>query len=173
MPGAQASRPDLRHIWSDDGINGAAEIALSLYQDVGQRCASGIDQMGPMGPSKPARRLASWAGVLLFVMFRHEAGCSTGSANAGRTTLAPLTVQHQVRDYAALRPGFDAHEPSRVGAGITNGRVYRKAEDPNDLVLLFDVADVAKARAWTQGEDLKAVMQKVGVISAPVIHFFD
>lgn len=87
--------------------------------------------------------------------------------------MATLMVQHKVRDYAVWRPGFDAHEPSRVGAGITNGRVYRKAEDPNDLVLLFDVADVAKARAWTAGEDLKTAMQKVGVIGAPSIHIFD
>ena len=60
-----------------------------------------------------------------------------------------------MRDYVAWRPGYDAHEPSRTGAGVTNGRVYRKAEDPNDLVLLFDVADVAKARAWAAGEDLR------------------
>ena len=71
--------------------------------------------------------------------------------------MAKLVVQHKVRDYAAWRPVFDAHETSRRGAGITNGRVYRRAEDPNDLVLLFDVADVAKARTWAQGEDLKRV----------------
>ena len=87
--------------------------------------------------------------------------------------MSTLMVQHKVRDYAAWRPGYDAHEPSRVGAGITNGRVYRKAEDSNDLVLLFDVADVAKAKAWTQGEDLKTVMQKVGVLGAPSIHFIE
>lgn len=56
--------------------------------------------------------------------------------NVGSKTMASLMVQHKVRDYAAWRPGYDAHEPSRVGAGITNGRVYRKAEDPNDLVLI-------------------------------------
>ena len=91
----------------------------------------------------------------------------------GSKEMAKLMVQHKVRDYAAWRPGFDAHETSRVGAGITNGRVYRKAEDPNDLVLLFDVADGAKAKSWTESEDLKTVMQKVGVLGAPSIHFFD
>lgn len=68
---------------------------------------------------------------------------------------------------------YDAHEPSRVGTGITNGRVYRKPEDPNDLVILLDVADVAKAREWASGEDLKAAMQKAGVSGAPVIHVID
>ena len=28
------------------------------------------------------------------------------------------------------------------------GRVFRSAEDPNDVVVLQDVADLAKARTW-------------------------
>jgi hypothetical protein len=87
--------------------------------------------------------------------------------------MASMIIHHLVRDYSAWRSGYDSHEPSRVAAGITNGRVYRKAEDSNDLVLLFDIADVAKARAWTTGEDLKSTMQKVGVVGAPSIHFLD
>lgn len=87
--------------------------------------------------------------------------------------MASLIVQHKVRDYAMWRPAFDNHEPSRSGAGITNGRVYRKAEDPNDLVLLFDVADAAKARAWAAGDDLKNAMEKAGVVGAPTVHFAD
>jgi hypothetical protein len=85
--------------------------------------------------------------------------------------MALLVVQHKVHDYAAWRSAFDAHESSRTGASITNGRVYRRAEDPNDLVLLFDVADVAKARTWAAGEDLKTAMQNAGVLGAPMITF--
>ena len=59
----------------------------------------------------------------------------------------------------------------RVGAGITNGRVYQKAEDPNDLAILLDVADVAKARAWTAGEDLKTAMERAGVLGCAGDHF--
>lgn len=82
-----------------------------------------------------------------------------------------LIVQHKVRDYAAWRPSYDAHEASRNGASITNGRVYRRAEDLNDLVIIFDVADVAKARAWAAGEDLKTAMKNAGVLGAPTITF--
>lgn len=85
--------------------------------------------------------------------------------------MALMVVQHKVRDYAGWRPVYDAHESSRHGAGITNGRVYRKAEDPNELVILFDVADLAKARTWIAGEDLKTAMQKAGVLGAPAFHF--
>jgi hypothetical protein len=59
--------------------------------------------------------------------------------------MAMMVLQHKVRDYAQWRPLYGAHETSRVGAGITNGRVYRKAEDANDIVILFDAADIAKA----------------------------
>jgi hypothetical protein len=85
--------------------------------------------------------------------------------------MALMIIQHKVRDYVAWSRAYYAQEPSRVGAGITNGRIYRKANDSNDLVILFNVADVAKARAWAAGEDLKAVMQKAGVLGAPAIHF--
>jgi len=87
--------------------------------------------------------------------------------------MALLIIQHKVRDYAGWRPGFDAHKSSQAGAGLTNGRVYRKAEDPNDIVILFDVANVAKARSWMTGEDLKAAMQKAGVLGAPMAHFIE
>jgi hypothetical protein len=56
------------------------------------------------------------------------------------------------------------------GAGITNGRVYRNAEDPNDIVIVANVSDPAKARDWMAGDDLKAAMQKAGVLGAPTIH---
>ena len=86
-------------------------------------------------------------------------------------TTENLTIHHKVKDYAAWRAGYDGHEKSRVTAGITNGRVFRSAEDPNDVVVLQDVADVAKARTWVGSEDLKAAMQKSGVIGSPTIRF--
>ena len=82
-----------------------------------------------------------------------------------------LTIHHKVKDYAAWRTGYNAHEKSRLSAGITNGRVFRSPEDPNDVVVLQDVADVTKARTWFGSDDLKAAMQKSGVIGSPSIRF--
>jgi hypothetical protein len=50
-----------------------------------------------------------------------------------------LTVHLKVKDYAIWRSGYDGREKSRVSAGITNGRVFRRVEDPNDVVILQDV----------------------------------
>jgi hypothetical protein len=81
------------------------------------------------------------------------------------------TIHFKVKDYAAWRTSYDGNEKSRLSAGITNGRVFRRAEDPNDVVVLQDVADVAKARTWFASDDLKAAMQKSGVIGSPSIRF--
>jgi hypothetical protein len=87
--------------------------------------------------------------------------------------MAMLIVQHKVRNYADWRPVFDAHKSSQTEGGLANGRVYRRAEDPNDVAVLFEVTNLAKARALMAGENLKATMQKAGVLGAPTVHFIE
>jgi hypothetical protein len=87
------------------------------------------------------------------------------------TTNENATIHLKVKDYSSWRKSYDENEKSRVSAGITNGRVFRRAEDPNDLVILQDVADVPKARSWFGSDDMKAQMQKSGVIGSPNVHF--
>ena len=82
-----------------------------------------------------------------------------------------LTIHHKVKDYATWRKGYDEHEKSRASAGVTNGKVFRSTEDPNDILILQDVADVAKARAWLGGADLKTAMEKAGVTGPTIFRF--
>jgi hypothetical protein len=82
-----------------------------------------------------------------------------------------LTVHLKVKDYGTWRTAYDGRETSRVSAGITNGRVFRRAEDPNDVVILQDVADVAKARTWLASDEIKAAMEKSGVVGSPNVRF--
>jgi hypothetical protein len=82
-----------------------------------------------------------------------------------------LTVHFKVKDFNAWRTSYNGHEKNRVSAGITNGRVFRSADDQNDVVIIQDVADVAQARAWLGSDDLKAEMQKSGVLGSPSIRF--
>jgi hypothetical protein len=82
-----------------------------------------------------------------------------------------VTVHFKVHDFNAWRTAYNAHEKSRALAGITNGKVFRSADDPNDVVVIQDVADVTKARSWLGSEDMKAELQKSGVIGSPSIRF--
>ena len=54
---------------------------------------------------------------------------------------------------------------------INNGRLFRNADDQNDVVILQDVADVAKARTWLGSPEMKTAMEKSGVVGSPSIHF--
>jgi hypothetical protein len=62
-----------------------------------------------------------------------------------------LTVHFKVQDFNAWRIGYNSHEKSRASAGITNGSVFRSAHDPNDIVLLQDVAEAETRRPACPG----------------------
>jgi hypothetical protein len=82
-----------------------------------------------------------------------------------------LTLHFKVKDFNAWRTSYNGHEKNRVSAGITNGRVFRSADDQNDVVILQDVADVAKARTWLGSDEMKTTMEKSGVLGSPSIRF--
>ena len=90
---------------------------------------------------------------------------------ANTQTNENLTIHFKVKDFNAWRTSYEAGGNSRTSAGITNGRVFRSADDPNEVVVLQDVADVAKARTWLGSDEMKAAMQKGGVMGSPSIRF--
>jgi hypothetical protein len=82
-----------------------------------------------------------------------------------------LTVHFKVKDFNAWRTSYNGHEKDRASAGITNGKVFRSADDSNDVVILADVADASKARTWYGSSEMKSLMEKSGVIGSPSIRF--
>ena len=116
-------------------------------------------------------------------------GSRTGDAagSRGRCMLTRAGVDCLVRTSGmGGSDGGDGHPAQgsrlrRMASGLRRSRTepnrsrghkrpdYRKAEDPNDILALFDVADVAKVRAWTEGADLRAAMEKSEVVREPVI----
>jgi hypothetical protein len=49
--------------------------------------------------------------------------------------------------------------------------VFRAADDPNDLVVLFDMADRQKAQDFATSDNLRTVMRNAGVEGTPEIHY--
>src|SRR5271170_7531474 len=90
---------------------------------------------------------------------------------ANPNTNENLTVHFKVKDFSAWRTSYNGHEKERASAGITNGRVFQSSNDPNDVVILQDVADVAKARTWLGSSEMKSVLEKSGVVGSPNIRF--
>ena len=84
-----------------------------------------------------------------------------------------FVIRHKVADYAKWRPAFDKHKQTQLAAGLTNPRVYHTLDDANDLTIVFDMADAAKAKAFAASKDLKARMEKAGVVGHPVFSYLE
>ena len=84
-----------------------------------------------------------------------------------------VIIRHKVKDFASWKQAYDAHEGARVAGGVTKGRVTRSADDPSEVVLVFEVADLAKAKAFCASDDLKKAMQGAGVVDKPDLYFLN
>jgi hypothetical protein len=82
-----------------------------------------------------------------------------------------MAVHFKVKDFNAWRTSYNGHEKDRASAGITNSKVFRGADDANDVLIIGDVADVSKARTWLGSSELKTVMEKSGVVGSPSVRF--
>ena len=87
-------------------------------------------------------------------------------------TLSYLIVKHAVADYARWKPIFDADGANREIAGSQGGQLFRSADDPNEVVILFEW-DLEKARQYSQREEVRAKMQEAGVLGPPDISFLE
>ncbi len=81
-------------------------------------------------------------------------------------------VSETVKDYAKWKPLFDSNAASRKAAGIETIEVSHIVDKPNMLQVVYQVADVQKAKAFYASPDLKAAMQKAGVVSNPDIELW-
>ena len=84
-----------------------------------------------------------------------------------------LVIRHKMKDFTAWKQAYDAHAGARAAGGLGNGRVTRSVDDPSELVLIFDVADITKAKAFCASDELKSAMQGAGVIDKPDLYFLN
>ena len=92
---------------------------------------------------------------------------SASASPAGPT----FVIRQLVADYAKWRPVYDAHQPTREGAGLTNCRVKPSVYNPNDILVVCDMADLAKAKAFTASKNLADAMASAGVVGKPSFFF--
>jgi hypothetical protein len=90
--------------------------------------------------------------------------------NASHNAHQNLTIHFKGKYFGAWRQTYNSGEKGRA-AGITNGQVFRSADDPNDVVILQDVADEPQARTWLGSDAIKTAMHSGGVIGSPSVRF--
>lgn len=82
-----------------------------------------------------------------------------------------LLIRHQVREFTEWKRAYDAHRPKRDEAGLTEKYLLRGADNPNEVILLFEARDSNQARGFADSADLKEAMQKAGVVDQPDLYF--
>jgi heme-degrading monooxygenase HmoA len=83
-----------------------------------------------------------------------------------------VLVTHKVADYARWKLIFDADGANREIAGSQGGHLFRSADDPNEVVMLF-AWDLQQARQSSQREEVRAKMQAAGLLGPPEISFLE
>ncbi len=84
-----------------------------------------------------------------------------------------MLIRHKIKDFKTWKVGYDAHLPKRTEAGLTEKYLLRSADDPNEVVGLFEAQDLNRAKAFATSAELREKMQEVGVTDRPDIYFLN
>jgi heme-degrading monooxygenase HmoA len=82
-----------------------------------------------------------------------------------------VIVRHKVQDYTKWYAMYTGHASTRKTGGSKGARLFRNADNPNELVILFEWENLEKARQFVQSEDLRKIMEKAGVVDKPDSYF--
>ena len=82
-----------------------------------------------------------------------------------------LFLRHKVADFTSWKVVYDSHAGARAQAGLTEKKLVRELDQPNNVFILFELEDVAKARAFLGSADLHETMKHSGVIDKPDLHY--
>jgi hypothetical protein len=84
-----------------------------------------------------------------------------------------MLFRHKVRDFKSWKAGYDAHQPKRMEAGLTEKYLLRNSDDPNEVVALFEAQDLNRAKEFAASAELREKMQEVGVVDKPDVYFLN
>ena len=84
-----------------------------------------------------------------------------------------MLVRHKVSDVAKWRPLFEEHAAVRKEFGFKGAQAFKNADDPGEIVVLFEVQDMDRARQFSQTDELREAMERAGVSDVPDIFFLE
>ena len=87
--------------------------------------------------------------------------------------MASMLIQHKVKDFAEWKTIFDSHAGLRASNGELSAQVFRDANDPNSVTVINRWNSLENAQKFSRSPELKAAMEKAGVLSAPSVFFLN
>ena len=80
-----------------------------------------------------------------------------------------MFIRHRVAEFNDWHRVYKDVEPMQKAGGVLAEAVYQASNDPNDVTVTHDFAEETEARSFAASQDLKAAMERAGVIEQPVI----
>jgi hypothetical protein len=80
-----------------------------------------------------------------------------------------VIINHKVNDFNKWKSIYEKDAPRRTAAGLKELHLARKDSDPNEVFMIFETKDAAKAQKMMQDPELQKTMKEAGVISTPVV----
>ena len=78
-----------------------------------------------------------------------------------------VMIRHKVKDFKKWKAAYDAHGPARAGAGLKERCLLRNTKSRNDVFILFEANNLARAKAFCASADLRVAMKNAGVTGKP------
>jgi hypothetical protein len=130
--------------------------------------ASDLGRATAMGTSPELAAAMKAAGIIGTPRVRIRHGQFTQQRAADYATITA-----SVRDYETLRKAYAMDAADRKAATLTDLGMLQLNDDPNNVLLLWAVGDVARATAFFDSPALAAHMVKnAGVVGPPERHFW-
>jgi quinol monooxygenase YgiN len=87
--------------------------------------------------------------------------------------MASMLIQHKVKDFEAWKKVFDSAADLRSSSGELTAHIFRDASDPNSITTINQWNTLENAQAFAHSPELKAAMEKAGVMGPPSVHFLN
>ncbi len=75
-----------------------------------------------------------------------------------------MLVKQRVTDFTQFQAVFDALLPIRQEYGLTDIGTFRAADEPNTVIVIMEVADLARAKAYWHSDILTEGRRNAGVV---------
>jgi heme-degrading monooxygenase HmoA len=85
--------------------------------------------------------------------------------------MASILITHEVKDFAAWKKVFDSSADLRRSSGEVSVQLFRDASDPNKVTVLNRWKSMADAQKFILSPELKAAMERAGVVGQPSVSF--
>lgn len=84
-----------------------------------------------------------------------------------------VLIRHRVADLATWRKGYEAHTDVRNKVGLHKVQLMRNANDPSEVVILFEAMDPKRAGEFSNSSERRRTLVKAAVFGKPAVLFLN